>query len=97
MMKELADRVERIQPSATLAVGARANELIAAGKDIINLGVGEPDFDTPDFIKEAAIKAIRAGMTKYTAVDGTPQLKKAIIQKFERDNQLNYTAEQIFG
>ncbi|EKD54571.1 MAG: hypothetical protein ACD_60C00068G0013 [uncultured bacterium] len=95
MMKELADRVERIQPSATLAVGARANELIAAGKDIINLGVGEPDFDTPDFIKEAAIKAIRAGMTKYTAVDGTPQLKKAIIQKFERDNQLNYTAEQI--
>ena len=97
MMKELADRVQRIQPSATLATAARANELIAAGKDIINLSVGEPDFDTPDFIKEAAIKAIRDGMTKYTAVDGTTGLKEAIIHKFVRDNKLTYEPAQIIA
>ncbi|HSW94323.1 MAG TPA: pyridoxal phosphate-dependent aminotransferase [Gammaproteobacteria bacterium] len=95
MIKELAARVQRIKPSPTMAVSARAEELIMAGKDIISLSVGEPDFDTPDFIKEAAIKAIRDGMTKYTAVDGTIGLKRAIINKFERDNQLKYQPNQI--
>lgn len=95
MMKELAARVQRIKPSPTLAVSARADELIAAGKDIINLGVGEPDFDTPDFIKQAAITAIQQGLTKYTAVDGTKGLKQAIIKKFARDNKLTYAANQI--
>ncbi len=95
MIKELAARVQRIKPSPTLAVAARADELINAGKNIISLSVGEPDFDTPDFIKEAAIKAIRDGMTKYTAVDGTLGLKKAIINKFERDNKLKYDPSQI--
>jgi aspartate aminotransferase len=92
---ELADRVQRIKPSPTLAVSARADELIAAGKNIISLSVGEPDFDTPDFIKEAAIDALRRGMTKYTAVDGTSGLKKAIINKFARDNKLKYEPNQI--
>ncbi len=95
MIKELAARVQRIKPSPTFAVSARADELIAAGKNIISLSLGEPDFDTPDFIKEAAIKAIQEGMTKYTAADGTAGLKKAIIHKFERDNKLNYHPDQI--
>ncbi len=92
---QLSNRVQSIKPSPTLAVTARAAELRAAGKDIIGLGAGEPDFDTPDHIKEAAIKAIRDGQTKYTAVDGTPALKQAIIRKFERDNQLRYEPNQI--
>jgi len=95
MIKDVALRVQRIKPSPTLAVAAKADELIAAGKHVVNLGVGEPDFDTPLHIKEAAIKAIHDGMTKYTAVDGTPALKKAIIQKFTRENQLNYAPENI--
>jgi aspartate aminotransferase len=95
MIKELAARVQRIKPSPTMAVAARADELMAAGKDIINLGVGEPDFDTPEFVKEAGINAIHDGLTKYTAVDGTPGLKKAIINKFARDNQLTYQTDQI--
>lgn len=99
MNKELAlnlsQRVQRIKPSPTLAVAARADELIAAGKNIINLGVGEPDFDTPENIKKAAIKAIREGDTKYTAVDGISSLKEAIIEKFARDNQLQYELNQI--
>lgn len=95
MIKDLAQRVQRIKPSPTLAVSAKADELIADGKNVINLSLGEPDFDTPDFIKEAAIKAIRDGLTKYTAVDGTPSLKKAIINKFARDNQLVYKPDQI--
>lgn len=95
MIRELAARVQRIQPSPTLAVSARAEELIAAGKNIISLSVGEPDFDTPNHIKEAAIKAIHDGFTKYTAVDGTTGLKKAIINKFARDNKLSYTPAQI--
>lgn len=95
MIKELASRVQRIKPSPTLAVAARADELKAAGKNIISLSVGEPDFDTPDHIKAAAIKAINDGFTKYTAVDGTIGLKKAIIKKFERDNQLTYGLDQI--
>lgn len=92
---KLSDRVQRIKPSPTLAITARAAELRAAGKDIIGLGAGEPDFDTPEHIKAAAVKAIADGFTKYTAVDGTPSLKKAIIDKLSRDNQLNYTANQI--
>ena len=91
----LSDRVQRIKPSPTLAVSNRAAELRAAGKDIIGLGVGEPDFDTPDHIKQAAIEAIQQGQTKYTAVGGTPALKKAIIAKFQRDNHLSYNPEQI--
>lgn len=91
----LSDRVNRIKPSPTLAVTNRAAELQAEGKDIIGLGAGEPDFDTPEHIKEAAIQAIRDGKTKYTAVDGTPSLKAAIINKFKRDNDLQYQAKQI--
>jgi aspartate aminotransferase len=92
---ELSPRVQRIKPSPTLAVSARADELIAAGKNITNLGAGEPDFDTPDFIKQAAMTAIQQGFTKYTAVDGTVGLKQAIIKKFARDNQLTYTLQQV--
>ncbi|MGB9430203.1 MAG: pyridoxal phosphate-dependent aminotransferase [Gammaproteobacteria bacterium] len=91
----LSERVQRLQPSSTLAVSARAAELKAKGEDIISLGAGEPDFDTPEHIKEAAIRAIRAGQTKYTAVDGTPALKRAIIEKFRRDNGLEYQPNQI--
>ncbi|MFA5628176.1 MAG: pyridoxal phosphate-dependent aminotransferase [Thiohalomonadaceae bacterium] len=92
---QLSQRVQRIKPSPTLVVTARAQELKAQGKDIIGLGAGEPDFDTPVHIKQAAIDAINSGFTKYTAVDGTPALKKAIINKFARDNGLNYTDRQI--
>jgi len=92
---QLSARVQRVKPSPTLAVTAHAAELRAAGKDIIGLGAGEPDFDTPEFIKQAAIEAIRAGFTKYTAVDGTAGLKRAIIDKFQRDNDLVYAPNQI--
>ena len=92
---KLSDRVQNIKPSPTLAVTNRAAELRAAGKDIIGLGAGEPDFDTPKHIKDAAIKALENGFTKYTAVDGTPSLKKAIIDKFKRDNGLSYEPNQI--
>lgn len=95
MSKTLSQRVQNIKPSATLAITAQAKALKAAGKDIIGLGAGEPDFDTPDHIKQAAIEAINAGQTKYTEVDGTPELKAAVIRKFERDNQLSYEANQI--
>jgi aspartate aminotransferase len=87
--------VQAIKPSPTLAVAARAAKLKAEGKDIIGLGTGEPDFDTPQHIKDAAIEAINKGFTKYTAVGGTPSLKQAIIAKFKRDNGLDYTAKQI--
>ena len=92
---QLSSRVQSIKPSPTLAVTNKAAELRAAGQDIIGLGAGEPDFDTPDHIKAAAIEAIHNGQTKYTSVDGTPALKKAIIAKFKRDNGLNYEANQI--
>jgi len=92
---KLSNRVQRVKPSPTLAVTARAAELKAAGQDIIGLGAGEPDFDTPQHIKDAAIAAINSGMTKYTAVDGTASLKTAIIDKFKRDNRLDYAPEQI--
>ncbi|MBY8828477.1 pyridoxal phosphate-dependent aminotransferase [Hephaestia mangrovi] len=85
----------RIQPSPTLAITSKVMELKRAGVDVIGLGAGEPDFDTPDFVKEAAIEAIRAGKTKYTNVDGTPELKEAIAAKFKRDNRLDYTPAQI--
>ena len=91
----LSTRVQAIKPSPTLAVTARAAALKATGRDIIGLGAGEPDFDTPQHIKNAAIAAINAGFTKYTAVDGTPSLKQAIIAKFKRDNGLAYTPKQI--
>jgi aspartate aminotransferase len=91
----LAGRVQRIKPSATLAITARARALRAAGKDIIGLGAGEPDFDTPQHVKQAAIDAINSGFTKYTAVDGTPELKQAICDKFRRENALEFTPEQI--
>ncbi len=94
-MSIISDSLKRIKPSPTIAVTQKARELRAAGKDVIGLGAGEPDFDTPDNIKSAAIKAIKKGDTKYTAVDGTPALKKAIIAKFKRENRLNYSADQI--
>ena len=95
MILELSTRVQAIKPSPTLAVTARAAKLKAEGKDIIGLGAGEPDFDTPQHIKDAAIAAINKGFTKYTAVGGTPSLKQAIIAKLKRDNGLDYTAKQI--
>ena len=91
----LSDRVQRIKPSPTLAITAHANALKAEGKNIIGLGAGEPDFDTPEHIKQAAVQALDAGFTKYTAVDGTPGLKQAIIDKFKRDNGLEYRPEQV--
>ena len=87
--------LQRVKPSATLAVTQKARDLKAKGIDVISLGAGEPDFDTPDHIKTAAIEAIRRGETKYTAVDGIPELKDAIVKKFRRDNGLDYTAAQI--
>ena len=94
-MSIISDSLKRIKPSPTIAVTQKARELRAAGNDVIGLGAGEPDFDTPDNVKNAAIKAIKSGDTKYTAVDGTPALKKAIIAKFKRENKLSYSADQI--
>ena len=95
MSIKLADRLSAVKPSPTLAITARAAEMRAAGKDIIGLGAGEPDFDTPVHIKTAAIEAINNGFTKYTAVDGTPSLKQAVIDKFNKDNGFKYNARQI--
>ena len=94
-MSIISDSLKRIKPSPTIAVTTKARELKAAGKNVIGLGAGEPDFDTPDNIKEVAIKAIKEGDTKYTAVDGTPALKKAIAEKFKRENNLDYSIDQI--
>jgi len=94
-MSIISNNLKRIKPSPTLAVTQKARELKAAGKEVISLGAGEPDFDTPNNIKQAAIKAINDGDTKYTAVDGTPVLKEAIIKKFKRENNLDYQADQI--
>ncbi|WP_018701007.1 pyridoxal phosphate-dependent aminotransferase [Amorphus coralli] len=91
----LADSLSRVKPSATIAVTNKAAELKRAGRDVIGLGAGEPDFDTPENIKEAAIAAIRSGKTKYTAVDGIPELKDAIVEKFRRENELDYKTSQI--
>lgn len=92
---KISQRAQSIKPSPTLAVSAKAAELKAAGKDIISLAAGEPDFDTPEFVKHAAIKSIESGFTKYTAVDGTPGLKKAIQAKFKNENGLDYELNQI--
>ncbi len=92
----LAESLGRIQPSPTIAVTSKARDLKAAGRDVIGLGAGEPDFDTPDNIKEAAIAAIRRGETKYTAVEGIPQLREAIAKKFKRENNLDYKPAQTF-
>ena len=94
-MPFLSQSLGRIKPSPTIAVSTKARELKAAGRDVIGLGAGEPDFDTPDNIKEAAILAIREGQTKYTAVDGTPALKQAVVAKFKRENGLDYTTDQV--
>ena len=94
MFRESA-ALSRVQPSATMAATAKARELKRQGRDVISLGVGEPDFDTPDNIKEAAIQAIRDGKTKYTDVDGIPELKEAICAKFARENGLTYKTSQI--
>ena len=91
----IADAMNRIQPSATIGISTKAMELKAAGQDVIGLSAGEPDFDTPDNVKDAAIAAIRSGKTKYTAVDGIPELKQAICDKFKRDNGLDYAPGQI--
>ncbi len=95
MSIKLSARVQSVKPSPTLAVTARANEMRAAGKDVIGLGAGEPDFDTPEHIKKAAIQSIRDGFTKYTAVDGTPALKKAVIEKFRRENGFEYQLDEV--
>jgi aspartate aminotransferase len=95
-MAFLSDQLARVKPSPTIAVSSRARDLKAAGKDVISLGAGEPDFDTPENIKEAAIKAIRDGKTKYTNVDGIPELKEAICRKFKRENGLDYRPAQAF-
>ncbi len=91
----VSNLVKKVKPSATIAVSMKAAELKRAGKDVIGLGAGEPDFDTPDHIKKAAIEAINSGQTKYTAVDGTVELKQAIINKFSRENGLNFSLNQI--
>jgi aspartate aminotransferase len=92
---DLSSRVKAIKPSPTLAVTARAAELKTEGKDVVGLGAGEPDFDTPQHIKDAAIDAIKAGFTKYTAVGGTPALKRAVVAKFRRENGFDYSPKQI--
>ncbi|MEE4293183.1 MAG: pyridoxal phosphate-dependent aminotransferase [Xanthomonadales bacterium] len=95
MTIKTSSRLDRIMPSATIAVTEKAMALRAQGKDILSLSAGEPDFDTPKHIRDAAIEAIRKGQTRYTATDGTPELKAAIIEKFRRDNALTFTPEQI--
>ena len=94
-MSIISDSLKRIKPSPTIAVSQKAKELKAAGKNVIGLGAGEPDFDTPENIKNAAIKAIKGGDTKYTTVDGTNALKEAIVKKFKRENNISYTVDQI--
>ena len=91
----LSDALDRVKPSATIAVTTKANELKRAGHDVIGLGAGEPDFDTPENIKEAGIRAITEGKTKYTPADGIPELKEAICGKFKRENGLTYTPAQV--
>jgi len=94
-MSLVANRLKAIRPSPTLAVSAKAARLKAEGKDVIAMGAGEPDFDTPQFIKDAGIAAIQKGFTKYTAAGGTPSLKKAIAAKFHKENGLEYAEKQI--
>ena len=91
----LSERTQRIKPSATLAMDTKAKSLKARGIDVLNFGVGEPDFDTPDYVKEAAIRAIRDGFTKYTAVGGIDELKEAVTRKLAVDNNLDYAKEEV--
>ncbi len=91
----ISERAGRVQPSATLAMNAKAKEMKARGVDVISFSVGEPDFDTPEHIKEAAIRALRDGKTKYTPADGIPELKEAIIEKLEKDNNISYTMDEV--
>ncbi len=95
MIIDLSERIQRVKPSPTLTISANAAKLKREGIDVISLGTGEPDFDTPKFIQDAGIAAIRGGQTRYTAVDGTPELKEAVIAKFKRDNVLDYEPDQI--
>ena len=95
MFIDLSERIQRVKPSPTLTISANAAKLKREGVDVISLGTGEPDFDTPEFIQKAGIKAIKSGQTRYTAVDGTPELKEAVINKFARDNNLTFEPEQI--
>ncbi len=95
MKHQLSDRIERIQPSPTIAITTKAKQMKADGIDVIGFGAGEPDYDTPEHIKAAAVEALKAGKTKYTAADGIPELKQAIIAKFERDQGLTYTPDEI--
>ena len=94
-MPFLSNALARVSPSATVTVSQKAMEMKAAGEDVIGLGAGEPDFDTPDNIKAAAVAAIDAGKTKYTSVDGIPEVKQAICDKFKRENGLEYTPSQV--
>lgn len=91
----LSQRIQKVKPSATLQITAKAKELRAQGKNVIGLGAGEPDFDTPEHIKDAAVTALRAGFTKYTPVDGIPELKKAIVGKMQRDHGLTYSVDEV--
>ena len=95
MKSIIAERIKNMQPSATLAMAAKSRALAAEGIDMISLSLGEPDFDTPDFIKQAAKEALDAGYTKYTPVAGLLELREAIVEKFKRDNGLTYTTDQI--
>ena len=95
IMAFTASRLDRIAPSPTMAVTTRARELKATGVDIIGLGAGEPDFDTPEHIKAAAAQALADGFTKYTPAAGTPELRAAVARKFERENGLSYDPQQI--
>ena len=95
MANQLSDRIQRVKPSPTLAISALAGQLKAEGRDIISMGLGEPDFETPDHIKQAGIDAITNGLTRYTPVDGMPRLKEAVVAKFKRDNDLDYELNQV--
>ena len=92
---KISQRAQTVPVSMTIAVTARATELKAQGVDVVGFGAGEPDFDTPDYIKAAGIEAIKSGRTKYTAANGIPELRQAIADKFKRENGLNYTADQV--
>ncbi|ABK61562.1 aspartate aminotransferase [Clostridium novyi NT] len=91
----LSKKAKEISPSVTLAITAKAKEMMKEGKDVISFGVGEPDFNTPKNIQDAAIKAIQSGLTRYTAASGIPELKQAIVEKFKKDNNLNYNIDNI--
>ena len=94
-MPFISDNLNRIKPSATMVITAKAAQLKREGKDVIGLSAGEPDFDTPDHVKEAAIEAIKKGYTKYTNVEGIPELRQAIVDKFKKDNNLDYTINDV--